>query len=81
MTSPSDSPESANSSTPSAKPYRHAAKLPISSVTVVGCGGNGSIFVSHLCRIWQAWTKLGGDPFKITLFDDDTVDAGDREHH
>lgn len=40
---------------------------------VVGAGGTGSIFMSHLCRIWQAWTKLGGAPFAIHLYDDDTV--------
>ena len=47
--------------------------LPINRVVVVGAGGNGSIFMSHLCRIWQAWTKLGGAPFAIQLWDDDTV--------
>lgn len=47
--------------------------LPINRVVVVGAGGNGSIFMSHLCRIWQAWTKLGGSPFQIELWDDDTV--------
>lgn len=40
---------------------------------VVGAGGTGSIFMSHLCRIWQAWTKLGGKPFAIDLWDADTV--------
>jgi PRTRC genetic system ThiF family protein len=47
--------------------------LPIDRVVVVGAGGNGSIFMSHLCRIWQAWTKLGGSPFAIELWDDDEV--------
>lgn len=40
---------------------------------MVGAGGNGSIFITHLCRIWQAWTKLGGKPFEITIHDPDTV--------
>jgi PRTRC genetic system ThiF family protein len=40
---------------------------------VVGAGGTGSVFMSHLCRIWQAWVKLGGEPFKIELWDGDTV--------
>lgn len=40
---------------------------------MVGAGGTGSIFISHLCRIWQAWVKLGGSPFEITLMDDDVV--------
>lgn len=40
---------------------------------VVGAGGTGSIFMSHLCRIWQAWTKLGGTPFDIELWDMDVV--------
>ena len=47
--------------------------LPINRVVVVGAGGNGSIFMSHLCRIRQAWTKLGGEPFAVELWDDDTV--------
>lgn len=54
-------------------PSYHAAVLPIDRVVVVGAGGNGSIFMSHLCRIWQAWTKLGGAPFAIELWDDDVV--------
>ncbi len=49
------------------------AHLPIEQVLVVGAGGSGSIFVSHLCRIWQAWTRLGGNPFEITLVDPDAV--------
>ena len=40
---------------------------------MVGAGGNGSIFLSHLCRIHQAWTRLGGEPFAIDIFDPDTV--------
>lgn len=40
---------------------------------MVGAGGSGSIFLSHLCRIWQAWTKLGGDPFTVTIYDPDLV--------
>ncbi len=62
-----------SASAPSTTSSGHAARLPVSSVTVVGCGGNGSIFVSHLCRIWNAWVALGGDPFEITLIDDDVV--------
>ena len=40
---------------------------------MVGAGGNGSIFLSHLCRIHQAWTRLGGEPFAIDIYDPDTV--------
>lgn len=40
---------------------------------MIGAGGNGSIFMSHLCRIYQAWVKLGGTPFEIHLHDADTV--------
>lgn len=40
---------------------------------VVGAGGNGSIFLSHLCRIHQAWTRLGGNAFEIRIYDPDTV--------
>ena len=40
---------------------------------MVGAGGNGSIFISHLCRIHQAWTRLGGEPFAIDIYDPDTV--------
>lgn len=40
---------------------------------MVGAGGTGSIFISHLCRILQAWTKLGGAPFAISLWDPDVV--------
>lgn len=47
--------------------------MPIESVAIIGVGGSGSIFVSHLCRIWQAWTKLGGEPFSIHLYDNDVV--------
>lgn len=54
-------------------PSGHASRLPVDKVVVVGCGGNGSIFVSHLCRIWNAWVALGGDPFDITLIDPDDV--------
>ena len=64
--------KSSKPSAPSPLSY-HAAVLPINRVVVVGAGGNGSIFMSHLCRIWQAWTKLGGAPFAIELWDDDTV--------
>lgn len=53
--------------------YLHSAVLPIEKVVVVGAGGNGSIFITHLCRIWQAWTKLGGNPFEIEIFDPDVV--------
>jgi PRTRC genetic system ThiF family protein len=53
--------------------HSHAAVLPIERIAVVGCGGNGSIFITHLCRIWQAWTKLGGSPFAIDIYDPDTV--------
>ena len=42
-------------------------------MVVVGAGGNGSIFLSHLCRIHQAWTRLGGEPFAIDIYDPDTV--------
>lgn len=42
-------------------------------MSVVGGGGNGSIFLTHLCRIHQAWTRLGGAPFKITVHDPDRV--------
>lgn len=42
-------------------------------MVLVGAGGNGSIFLSHLCRIWQAWQKLGGKPFEIHVYDPDTV--------
>ena len=51
----------------------HAAILPIDRVVVVGCGGNGSIFVNHLCRIQQACVALGGTGFEIVLYDDDVV--------
>jgi len=40
---------------------------------VVGAGGNGSIFMTHLSRISQAWVKLGGEPFQIHLYDPDNV--------
>jgi PRTRC genetic system ThiF family protein len=40
---------------------------------VVGAGGNGSIFITHLARIWQAWVKLGGAPFAVCLWDPDVV--------
>ncbi len=60
-------------SAPRSPVWAHTSKLPIQSVAVVGAGGSGSIFISHLCRIWQAWTKLGGEPFTIRLFDDDVV--------
>ena len=53
--------------------FSHAAHLPIESVVVVGAGGNGSIFITHLARIWQAWTKLGGKPFRISIYDPDVV--------
>lgn len=49
------------------------AKLPINVIHVVGAGGNGSIFMTHLSRIQQAWVKLGGQPFAIHLFDPDVV--------
>lgn len=54
-------------------PTCHHAKLPLTRIDVVGCGGNGSIFATHLCRIHQAWTALGGEPFKIVLWDPDVV--------
>lgn len=60
-------------SAPSAILWKHSAVLPIERVLVVGAGGNGSIFLTHLCRIWQAWVKLGGRPFGITIMDDDVV--------
>lgn len=56
----------------SALPWKHCAK-PIESVIVVGAGGTGSIFVTHLCRIHSAWEKLGGAPFGITIYDPDLV--------
>ena len=40
---------------------------------MVGAGGNGSIFITHLCRILMAWRKLGGNEIKVTLFDPDVV--------
>lgn len=42
-------------------------------MAVVGAGGSGSIFLSHLCRIWQAWTTLGGNAFDIQVYDPDDV--------
>jgi PRTRC genetic system ThiF family protein len=42
-------------------------------VILAGCGGTGSILATHLARIWQAWTRLGGNPFRVTLYDPDTV--------
>ena len=40
---------------------------------MVGAGGTGSVFLTHLCRISSAWTKLGGEAFEIEVFDPDTV--------
>lgn len=40
---------------------------------IAGAGGNGSIMLTHLCRIHQAWSQLGGAPFKVIIYDDDTV--------
>lgn len=76
--SPKAKPATASSTTtkaaaPPPPVFKHAARLPLQRVSVVGCGGSGSIFLSHLCRIWQAWTKLGGQPFEITLWDPDVV--------
>lgn len=40
---------------------------------LVGAGGNGSIMLTHLCRIATSFAKLGGVPIQITIMDDDTV--------
>lgn len=47
--------------------------MPLKYILVVGAGGNGSVFLTHLCRIHQAWTRLGGEPFKVKIVDPDMV--------
>lgn len=63
--------DSAPLSSSSAK--SHKAILSLERIAVVGAGGNGSVFLTHLCRIHQAWVKLGGQPFAIDVFDTDCV--------
>ncbi len=51
----------------------HKALLDLRKIVVVGCGGNGSIFASHLCRIDVALRSIGGTGLEIVLVDPDVV--------
>lgn len=43
-------------------------------IAVVGCGGNGSWFIPHLCRIVADFQKRTNAEFNITLYDGDKVE-------
>lgn len=45
------------------------------TVTLVGCGGNGSEFLDGLIKIHQGLIALGAVGLDVTAFDDDVVSS------